>query len=410
MKPDRSLDRESFQTFLANAFLVQDSGIDARSLSAFVKIQRSIATGACNMDNALRLIAEHARNVAGATGVAIALLETDQLVYRAGSGSASGQVGRHVTAVLSAPAHHTGKEILRVENAQEDSRIEADICRQYGGTSLLMLPIYREHVVAGVMEVIFSEEHTFRDHEVRAYRLLTGLVEDAMGCVAASGKLADEQSETIPQAVAQIVSQVQKFYGDDAPAPMVSPEPWLQQACAAAAGGSPKPSPSTKSTAVAAVAEKNVFLSEVLRKATAAAAAGALLIIGWVAFMHHGATVDNGTVSERSNLAVSPMLPDASKPLPTVPSDTRGVLSTTSERRLPGFTRKRVNANEVDYIADDVTMKVFTPRYNAPPAQRWTRQVKYGNDVTVRYFANQPAGRAGSTAGDQPDHSSSVSK
>lgn len=409
MKPDRSLDRESFQTFLANAFLVQDSGIDARSLSAFVKIQKSIATGACSMDNALRLIAEHARNVAGATGVAIALLEADQLVYRSGSGSASSQVGRHVTAILSASSHHTGKEILRVENAQEDSRIEADICRQYGGTSLLMLPIYREHVVAGVMEVIFSEEHTFRDHEVRAYRLLTGLVEDAMGCVAVSGKLADELPETIPQAVAQIVSQVQKFYGDDAPEPVVSPEP-LPQACAVAAGASPKLPPPMKTAPVAVMLEKNVFLSEVLRKATAAAAAAALVIIGWVAYMHHEATFDNGAVSDSSNPAVPSMLPAASKPLPTLPTDTNGVLRTPSERRLLGFTRKRVNANEVDYIADDVTMRVFTPRYNAPPAQRWTRQVKYGNDVTVRYFTNQPAGRAASTAGDQPDRSSSVSK
>src|ERR1700746_3123696 len=166
MSAQPSLDRESFETVLASAFAVQQSGIDDESRSALIAIQRSIATGELDLDQTMRLIAERARNIANATGIAIALLKATQLVYRAASGSATSYVGRQAIAVLSVSSHKSPrKEILRVEDAQSDPRIEAAICRQFGASSLLILPIYHEGDVAGVLEVFFSESHTFHHLE-----------------------------------------------------------------------------------------------------------------------------------------------------------------------------------------------------------------------------------------------------
>ena len=54
-------------------------------------------------------------------------------------------------------AHNTASsELLRVEDAQTDKRIEAAICRQLGAQSLLFLPIYHDRAVAGVLDVLFS--------------------------------------------------------------------------------------------------------------------------------------------------------------------------------------------------------------------------------------------------------------
>jgi hypothetical protein len=51
------------------------------------------------------------------------------------------------------------------------------------------------------------------------------------------------------------------------------------------------------------------------------------------------------------------------------------------------FKRVRVGANEIDYIAEDVTIRHFETR--TPPHRSATgyKQVNIGNDVTVRYFA-----------------------
>ena len=98
MSDSSSLDRESFQKFLANAYAVQQSQVDSQSLSAIVEIQRLIAKGDLDVDGTLHLIVDRTQDVANASGVAIGLLKGDQLVYRAGSGSAcpswSGGVGR----------------------------------------------------------------------------------------------------------------------------------------------------------------------------------------------------------------------------------------------------------------------------------------------------------------------------
>src|SRR5205807_9884896 len=72
-----------------------------QSLSAIAAVQRSIATDSVEVDGAMAIIADQARNVANANGVAIGLLEGDNLVYRAGSGGAATYIGLHVTATLS---------------------------------------------------------------------------------------------------------------------------------------------------------------------------------------------------------------------------------------------------------------------------------------------------------------------
>jgi putative methionine-R-sulfoxide reductase with GAF domain len=166
---------------LANAFAVQESHIAPQSLADIMEVQRSIARGKLDLDSAMRHIVESARNVANATGVAIGLLNGGRLTYRAGTGSAGAYIGEQVTASLTVSANtRTSREILRVENASTDTRIEADICRQFGANALLILPIYRNQALAGVLDILFSEAHVFQESEVRTYRLMAEQIEAAI--------------------------------------------------------------------------------------------------------------------------------------------------------------------------------------------------------------------------------------
>src|ERR1700740_915104 len=114
MSTDPALDPASFEKFLASAFAVQSSGLDRELLCALVALQRSIATGETDLGQAMHMVAERARTVANASGVSVAQLTGNQLVYRAGSGSAAAYIGRRLTAVLSAStADEARTEILR---------------------------------------------------------------------------------------------------------------------------------------------------------------------------------------------------------------------------------------------------------------------------------------------------------
>src|SRR5690349_9658748 len=110
------IERESFQKLLAGVFSMQESGVDAQSLSALLELEKALATGEPDVDRAMQLMADRARNVANAAGIAIALRRGDQLVYRAGSGCTASYIGRHMTAILSVSQRNEARsEILRVE-------------------------------------------------------------------------------------------------------------------------------------------------------------------------------------------------------------------------------------------------------------------------------------------------------
>jgi hypothetical protein len=62
-----------------------------------------------------------------------------------------------------------------------------------------------------------------------------------------------------------------------------------------------------------------------------------------------------------------------------------------SKAALSAFKRIRVGQNEVDYVAEGVTIRLFTPRPTPTRAADLNRQLNSGVDVAVRYFANKPA-------------------
>jgi hypothetical protein len=401
MSTQFSIDRESFQKLLADAFAVQESGLDTQSLSAILELQRSIATGEPDVDRTINQVADHARNVANATGIAIALLRGDRLVYQAGSGSAATYVGRHLTATLSATTHNKARsEILRVENAQTDARIEAAICRQFEAQSLLMLPIYHERTVAGVLHVLFSEAHAFQDREMRTYRIMAGLVEEAMSREAEldQKKARATQPVTMPHAIEQITYQMQQVPEDDKPAPERERKYGIGRICEAAT----------------AVARELPDLSQVAKPATTithrmsrlpqyklrwsvavTAVVTALVIVAcWIAY-DRGTASPVGTSSLQRSHAARQQIPFVgAKPSPShSASNAPPAVGGRGKAKAPSsaFMRAQVGPNEVDYIAEDVTIRRFTPKPTPPRVGDRYKEVHIGGDVTVRYFASKPA-------------------
>src|SRR5215470_3568897 len=174
-------DPDVFEALLSNAFAVQESGLDRHSLAALVEIQRFLGREQLDFDQEMQMVADRTCKLFRASGVAIALLEANELVYRAGAGISTNDVGRHVSVVLNiASSQRIGREILRVENAETDRRIEAEICRQFGATSLLILPICKKHVLVGVLQVLFEHPHSFRESEICFCRVMVNLLEEVI--------------------------------------------------------------------------------------------------------------------------------------------------------------------------------------------------------------------------------------
>ncbi len=398
MSTHSSVDRESFQNFLASAFAVQQSGMDTQSLSALLELQRSIA-GANDVDRAMRLVADRAQNVANANGIAIALLQGDQLVYRAGSGCAIPYVGGHLTAILSASAYSNPRgEILRVENAQTDSRIQAAICRQFEAQSMLILAVYRDSALVGVLVVLFSEAHAFQDREMRVYRLMAGLAGEAMSRDAQleQKKALPIKSATVPHALQQITSQMKSFPGDDDSASEPAQKVGIAElfgAAAAVAGELAGPGEPAKAASTARDRLKRGTLQKLRWNVAVTAVVTALVIATcWIAYHGRPASPVGTSSTQRSNAAPQeiPFVP--SKPSNSAPKAQTAVAG-TEPSKVPAyaFKRVRVGPTEIDYIAEDVIIRHFKPRNEPSRVRGGYKEVNIGDDVTVRFFAPKPA-------------------
>jgi hypothetical protein len=402
-----SLDPDSFERLLSNAFAVQESGMDAKSLTAIVELQRAIATGQADVDRTMEVIAGHARSVANATGIAIGLLKGDQLVYRAGSGSGASYVGQHVLATLCVSAHNAASgEILRVENAQTDRRIEAAICRQFGAHSLLILPIYHEGTMAGVLNVLFDEAHVFEHREALTYRLMANLVGEAMSCAARP-----EQKKA-----AADLSLIRQSIELTRPPRITRPQRELGRNDSgsvpdAATSGATYPAHETVVTwastltaftrrPVWAVSNRAKGLPWFKGRWEAAVGVAAVILIAWcIGFRDRRPALTSGDSGLQGSNAVGQQMAVA---------PAKGVLATGDSKPQPAIvldpwkrktsrsrpTRVSDGNVRVRDISDDVTVRYFTPE--PPPKQVLQRNVRVrdiSDDVTVRYFTPEPSPR-----------------
>ena len=391
------LNRECFQTLFADAYAVQESGVDTQSLHALVEIHRMVETDQLDVNRAMHLIAECSRNVAQATGIAIARVEVDQLVYWAGSGTAVSYVGRHLTAVLSVSAHNRARrEILCVENAETDARIEAAICRQFGAKSLLILPIYRRDLLVGVLQVFFCDAHTFGDREMRTYRLLAELAGEM---ICREPKTVKErhlgiQSTAAVLAVHRTRFPLREFRIHTGSAPGPASLPWKSSHCQSSPGLAvelPTLRPSNLLTMKAKLAERT-FPQTSRRNVIAAAVVITFLGVILISYDHHFTFPSNGTGPRRSKHATVPIstlrsTPSADHPLQKPPTSSGVAGTQSSSSQLKGALTGHARVNPV---TDDVLTRHYTRAPSLTRSPTTSSAVSIGEDVTVRYFPSKP--------------------
>jgi hypothetical protein len=377
-------DGDPFQLRLAVAFILQETGIEAHSLYGLIRIQHLIANHENDSNDIMQLIAERAGDVAHAAGIGIALLEGERLVYRAGVGTAAASMDKNLTAVLSASADgHPRTEILRVENAETDSRIEADICRQFGASALLMLPIYQGRISAGVLAVLFNERHTFRDREVRTYQLMARLVGESTSHqvedkVEYKRSLTANQL-TVPQAILRMTAEMQKVSRSQSVR-----EPERRTGIV---GASPAAAVRDWSSCwnllragpLMRQAFRRASLNKLYWKLGSVPIVIALLAVcGWIGYRHRPLPVSDSAIPRVS--PAEPQVPPVLTP-EKQPKVQRGAGNNPPKS---AFKRKRIGVNEVDYVTDDVTVRQFGPTSALKERRSRNAQAPIKSDISER--------------------------
>jgi hypothetical protein len=384
MTHDRSIDSDPLQNLLANAFAVQESGIDPQVLASLVELEQSIDNQNLDLRAFIQRIAEHARSVAQANGTAIGSLEADELVYHAATGNAAPYAGRRVIATLTSSAtSDITTEILRVEDADADPRLQASICRQFGAKSLLILPIACDHELWGVLQVFFDHPHTFAEPEVRTYHLLLELLASSLSASAESVHLEAHPGLNIDgESPSDIPGEL----------PSLAPMPELRVAPAAfgalgevvnlpAGGFDQQPIPHTARPA-STLAWRRAW--DIVVAAVAIIAVAILLL----RHDHQSNTASEAPASAEPTSSDPGQLPPSGQSLAqpahdavSGPDAVPAPLATAASASAPALSGR------VHRFGDDVTVRYFTPTPTVLRTNADGTQIRHlSDDVTIRYF------------------------
>ena len=179
LKQDRIPGRDALEALLAFSALHQQirlrredngedgqiNGQDPRELEQFV------------LDEVLQLLAERGLSITGADGIAIALAEQDAIICRASAGKIAPDLGIHIDlhAGFSGACLVSG-EIVRCDDTERDSRVNATACRTLGARSMVAVPLSARQTVIGLIEAFSKDVSGFNDADVRSLTLLAELL------------------------------------------------------------------------------------------------------------------------------------------------------------------------------------------------------------------------------------------
>lgn len=115
-----------------------------------------------DFDAILQLITERALSFTGASGAALALLTGDKMICRARAGEPAPPLGAplDVKQGLSGECVRSGL-LVSCEDAEDDARVDPDVCRALGIASLMAAPIVSDLRVVGLLEVFSPYRRRF---------------------------------------------------------------------------------------------------------------------------------------------------------------------------------------------------------------------------------------------------------
>jgi len=150
---------------------------DAAKHLALIDAQREIASQDQDVTTSLAMVARRTQELTHAGGVAIDLIEKDELVSRVATGMAAeqGPAWMQLASRLSRECLRTDG-FFRCDDTQVESCPVRDACQGVGLRSIVVVALYRHGTAAGVLKLVSRLPRAFGDREVAVAKMMAGLI------------------------------------------------------------------------------------------------------------------------------------------------------------------------------------------------------------------------------------------
>ncbi|HVU75005.1 MAG TPA: sensor domain-containing diguanylate cyclase [Mycobacteriales bacterium] len=150
---------------------------EVERLRAVIGVQREINAVVHDPAEVMRVVTRKAQELTGAAGAVVEILEGDELVYTAASGTAEPSLGARVRreASLSGICVEVGEPLVTYDT-ETDDRVDREACRRVGARSMVVVPLADDEQCHGVLKVLSGEPAAFGDEAVDTLRSLSSFI------------------------------------------------------------------------------------------------------------------------------------------------------------------------------------------------------------------------------------------
>ena len=143
-------------------------------LRAIIRTQSEIVAANLDSGEVMRLVAQRAQELTGASAGVIEVPEKHEMVYTVTTGDATPYLGIRLDrdSSLSGLALDLG-QVLHCDDTEVDPRIDRAASRRVKARSMIAVPLRHEGEAFGVLKVYSSSPNAFRPEDVETLQLLT---------------------------------------------------------------------------------------------------------------------------------------------------------------------------------------------------------------------------------------------
>lgn len=192
MRATRAQHRDSKALKAANASLYDE--IEQRNaaldqlqrhtahLNEIVETQTELVRSQLNIDIFLEQVVQRMLTVTAATGAVIEMIDGDEMVYEATSGSLEPFTSTRLLRSGSLSGLCIAqREVLSAVDTRTDPRVDHAACERVGASSMIVAPLLREGEPIGVLKIVSRERDAFDAGDLQTLQLMSGLLGAALG-------------------------------------------------------------------------------------------------------------------------------------------------------------------------------------------------------------------------------------
>lgn len=162
--------------------VARSAGNSASLYARIIAAQNEIVLLAHDPNKVVDAVIRRAQELTRSTGAVVEILDGEDFVYWAASGTAHAQIGLRMHAAGSLSGLCIARNrVLRCDDSEEDPRVNRDACRRVGLRSMLVTPLLYEGRPFAVLKVLSPYPGAYRESDIQVMGMMATLVGAVLG-------------------------------------------------------------------------------------------------------------------------------------------------------------------------------------------------------------------------------------